>query len=607
MNNHFSLVAQLQKELDEFNKPIEIASINVGDNIRDLRKKGGTLDFSQKEILETIEFYSNSKFLTGPLDAEGQRKVFLNICNFRADVASKQIDLDVKDFVFIPEDTSSVWGAFFLNSRFKQWAKKEHWGETINAIVSDYPKYGTAVLKKVGDKIERIPIRSLVNPQDAKSLRECEYVIQVHEKMSKADIEENEGWDKVDLEFGETATVYERYGSVPLDWYKDYKGEKVQDEDDDKVVETMSIICLVEKEEVGGKKRYEENILFCEKSTKKDRPYEEAHWKKQDGRWLGIGEIENQFENQVFRNMVANMRKRGLMWASKKIFQSTDSEVAKNLIKQVKDGDVMQIMPNGNITQVNVASQSLAEFQQAENAWEENSNQKSFTFEAVTGDTLPSGTPFRLGVLMSNAANTHFALKRENLGLFFSRVVDNLLFPIFKKQNKREHTLAYYGSEEGLEILKKALTEMYINKEIKRQLLSGEIPHTELIKAEIEIDIEKRRELFVKIPEKTYDDLKVSTTLVITGENVNVEKKMETLTNLYNIMVQSGQMEKSNIVLKRILALSGESTEALDTMEQPQQAPQPQPQPQGQPQGQAMMGKAKAQTEDLTAIGQNQL
>jgi len=417
MNNGFSLIGQLQKELNEFfQDKVKIAGVQT-DNPR---ATSTGFDFSQWEALNMIELYYNSKFESGQLDSEGQRKVFLNISQFKADVASKQVDIDVKDFTFIPQEPDSEWGAFFLNRKFRQWAKRNYFGKLINEVVMDYPKYGSAVMKKVGKELERVPLMTLRNEQSAKDLQCAKYVIEEHKDWTYNDLEKMDGWklEGVKLDWDEKVTVFERYGFVPLDWYKTQKGLKVEEGDEKKSIDTMAIL-LPFKDDKG--KYTDGEILFLEEIER--RPYEEVHWKKVDGRWLGVGEIENQFENQVFRNMITNLRRRGLLWAGKKIFQSPDTEIAKNLVRDVKDGEVLRIMPNGNITQVNTSTQALGEFQSAIQEIDQNSNEKSFTFEVATGEALPSGTPFRLGVMMSNAVNAHFALKRENLGLFFEGVV----------------------------------------------------------------------------------------------------------------------------------------------------------------------------------------
>jgi hypothetical protein len=581
----FNIFAQLNTELtDFFQKDIHIAGTNQDNDAKYLAQNKKGYEFSQWKILNTVEMYYNSKFESGEKDAEGQRKVFLNICQFRSDVASKQVDLDVKDFTFIPTEGSSEWGAYFLGKRFKKWAKDNYFGELINQIVNDYPKYGTAVLKRVGSKLERVPLLTLRNQQDAKDLKTASFVIEEHKEMTFADMQAMRGWDLkgVEMKFGEKETVFERYGHVPLSFYKKFKGMEIEKGDEYGSVDCMAILMPkvtdAKNNEFGG------TVLFLEKIT--ERPYEEVHWKRQDGRWLGVGEIENQFENQITRNMLANLRRANLQWSAKKIFQSGDPDVAKNLVRDVKNGEVLKVNPNFQITQVDMATRSTPEFQSAEDLWEKNSDQKSFTFEVATGEALPSGTPFRLGVVLSNAVNSHFGLKRENLGLFFKRVVNELVLPIFRKDNRQEHTLTLFADEEGVDTLKQVITKMTANNFIKKEMLEGRWPNAEAINQKVTEEIGNLRTIFMKMVEGFYDSVEASADLTITGEEVDIPKKVETLTNLYNTLAQR-QDPRADKVLARILAITGENMDVLagirqaqpQTMEMPQTMQLPQTQP----------------------------
>lgn len=578
--NEFDLIGQIGKELHSFhNDKILIANVKE-DTGRYLNKKDQGYYFSQAETLSLIDLYYNSKFTNGSKDTEGQRKLFLNICAFRADVASKMIDLDTKDFVFIPDESSSKWTAWFIAKEFRDWARRNYFGEFINELVENFPKYGTLVVKRVGKKIVRVPLKNLVNKQDVKTLEDSPYVIEVHDKMSLEDMKKYPNWDtsKLKLRFGETITVYERYGTMPLDAFYKCKGMPYSPEDNQK---TIKCVCIATCRETDGKKgEYEGTILFCEEI--KELPYEEVHWKQQDGRWLGIGEVENQFENQVARNTIANLRRRALLWASKKVFQSADTEIAKNLIRDVKDGDVLRIMPNGNITQVDTASRQIGEFTSAEQVWETNSDQKSFTYEVATGESLPSGTAFRLGVVLSNAVNSHFQLKKEKLGLFLKRVVMDQVFEIFKKENTKEHTITLFGNEEGLMNLKHVISEIEFNKRLFQWALTDgdDLPDFALVKSLIQDELKKKSHLFITIPDKLYDDAKVHMELTLTGEEIDVKAQVETLTTIYQGMLQSGD-PRANQILDKILSLTGQNLEAvLGTIQVPN-TPVSQPQ-QGQ-------------------------
>lgn len=559
----FDIIGQIGKEIQSFkDDKIQIAGKGNEENNRYASSKAKGYAFSQRDTIDLIDLYYNSKFETGNTDSEGQRKLFLNICAFRSDVASKMIDLDTKDFVFIPDDASSRWGAYFISKEFKDWARANYFGEFINDLVENYPKYGTLVVKKIGKKLERVPLKKLINQQDAKDLNVASHVIEIHENMTLDEMQKYPDWNTegISMDFGEKVTVYERYGKVPADYYYKVKGLPIP-KGAEKEVKDCVFICTC-KNKKDKTDEYDGSILFCEEV--KERPYLECHWKKQDGRWLGIGEIENQFENQVARNMIANMRRRALLWSSKKIFQSPDDTINKNLIRDVKDGDVLSIAPNGNITQVDMASRQIGEFQSAEQVWESNSDQKSFTYEVATGEALPSGTPFRLGVVLSNSVNSHFELKREKLGLFLKKIIYEFVFDIFKRENKKEHTLTLFGTEEGLNDLKKVASEIELNKRIFDWAMSDskEVPNFEMLKQAIEESYKQESHLFITIPEGFYDTIKHHIELTITGEEMNVQTKVQSYTQLYQSLVQAGD-PRSEQILSKIMDLTGDNLEAV--------------------------------------------
>lgn len=585
-SSEFSIFGTIGQEISNFKQDkISIAGNDNTEEARYLHKNSRGYMFSQWDVLNLIDLYYNSKFETGQIDSEGQRKLFLNICAFRADVASKMIDLDTKDFIFIPDDESSKWLSYFISKEFKDWARQNYFGELINEFVERYPKYGTVVSKKVGKEIRSVPLRSLINQQDAKDLKTATHVIELHENMTLADMQEYPDWDTegLEMEYGDTETVYERYGCVPKKWFEKETGHKSSTKGD--TVEAVVICVLTERK---GRKNteYSGTVLFCEEVPQKDRPYQEAHWKRQDGRWLGIGEVENLFENQVSRNMIANLRRRALLWSSKKLFQSPDDTIAKNLIRDVKDGDVIRIMPNGNITQVDMASREIGEFQSTEQIWEENSNQKSFTYDAATGDTPPSGTPFRLQVLVNNAVASHFQMKREKLGIFFKKLIVEDVYDIFKRENSKAHTITIFGTEDGMNDLRKVAATVELNKRILDWALSDslEIPNFELWKQITEESYQQQSHLFVEIPDKAYDDVKHHVELTITGEEIDTRSEIDSLTPIWQTMTQTGD-PRAEQVLSRIMFLTGKNLEAmLGPKPPPPQQMQQQQQAQQQPQ-----------------------
>lgn len=564
MDKDFDIFGQINKEIESFRRDkIRIAGSENNEDARYLKQETRGYFFNQWEVINLIDLYYNSKFETGVLDSEGQRKLFLNICAFRADVASKMIDIDTKDFTWIPDDESSNWLSYFVTKEFKDWARQNYFGELINDFVELYPKYGSVVSKEVGDEIISVPLQDIAAmQQDAKSIKEASHFILRHPKMTIDEMEEFPDWDTEGLEmtFGESKDVYERYGTVPRSWYESVIRKTTSGTS--RVINVVVICTLQEKKEKKG--TYTGTILFSEICKKQDRPFQEAHWKRQKGRWLGIGEIENLFENQISRNMIANLRRRALMWSSKKIFQSADDTVAKNLIRDVKDGEVLKIGANGDIVQINMATQEVGEFQSAEQIWEDNSNQKSFTYDAATGDNPPSGQPFRLQVMVNNAVASHFDKKKQKLGIFFKKMIIENVYDIFKKENSAAHTVTVFGTEDGMNNLRKVAATAELNKRIFDWAMSNstEIPDFEAWKNVIEQSYQEKPHLFVELPKDVYDQAKHHVELSITGEEIDVRAEIDTLTTIYQSMLQQGD-PRAEQVLSRIMSLTGKNLEAM--------------------------------------------
>jgi len=557
-----NIVAKLKSSIDDFAQSKQLVTVSGGDGVRRLQNTGGWR-YSQKETIDDITLVCASKFKTGDIDEQGQQKLYLNTSTFGRDVAVKNTDLDVKNFVFKPETRADKATSYLTSKRFSNWAKKKELGVIMNEVGDDIPTYGSGVIKRCGEELERVYLQSLINSPSAESLEEAVesdgYVIQTH-NLSYYQAQEYSDW-KIEKSYDGVKVYYEMYALIPRFALIEDKASFVSEGDKEEKVWSMSVVC-------------EDKVVYCTEIDEEDFPFEETHWERIPGRWLGRGVIEASFENQKAMNMIANLQKRGMLWSSKRIFQTQGDTAGKNLIKNVHDGQVLEVGPNGLITQVNSSSQALPDYNSGMNLWGENLKQKTFTFEVATGESMPSSTPFRLGVILSDAAASYFQRKQENIGLFWARVFWEQVIPIFKKEIEDEKVYVESG-DMGYKALFQNVLDNYTIK-FYIDMMKGEIKSIPSY-TEVQQAISRKIDgmLMFKILKEDMDKLQDKLILDLTGESRDFKGEDATLTNMYQTMLQSGD-PRAEYFLEEIAARNNmvlPPKQQMQTAEQPQQAP----------------------------------
>lgn len=568
MKKEYNIFNKLDEEITDFESGFYLAGENKTIDGYDKNKKGekGGYFFSQKDVLESCDLAVASKYKMGIRDEEGQRKTFINIVAFYRDVMKMKININVANYIFEPRFDEATWPVWLMGRKFETWAQEESYDDQIDEYGHSLATYGSTVSKKIHNGSERVPLRTMRNTQTAKSLWHAASsggYVHIEDDKHFNEMADYPSWQTKDLSKGKGYNTVERWALVPKSLLEDEAWKenngKITDYNEDSEEMVPAYMVLIPQER-GKKKETEGVVLFMEQVDQASFQLEEAHAEREDGRWLGKGEVEKQLENQIARNLTANLRRRGLLWAVKKVFQSSDDEVSSQLLMEVRDGEVIYVKPNGQISQVNTQNQNLGEFASDEEMWKENSTQRAFAFNIATGENMPSGTSFSLGVVLDKAVSSHFSMVRNSYSNFLKRSFFDQLMPVFIEEHSGEHTMNIPVGASDIENLQEQIVMYHKNVRIFDAMRANELIDEESMRADILEEMSRKPWLFIDIPEDFYDYAHAYMKLNI---DEDIGPDIATLTTLWQGFMQKGDVERADSVLKKIMAKQGKNLDAI--------------------------------------------
>lgn len=524
--------------------------------------------FSTWNMVNLVDSALNSHYLDTPqIDSDGNKKLYFNIVYPAYEIAMKNIKLTPANFIFNP-DLGEEAIAELARHAFREYLRTNtHYGEDLSnvmdALNSDYVKYGSAVAMRRENLIEHVPIKSIRISPNAKSIKEAilnggYFIIE-----KRVTFEEAKQWltpDKMkEVPYYEkTKRLYARWGRVPRKFYDEFCNGKsetdIEISEDDKKdsVIAMSITLDVGVRDNNNAPR---QLLFLEEIREDEIPFDEVHYHKVDGRWLGVGAVERIIQNQVAINFAKNEQRKALLWSSKKIFTTNSKRVQKNILREAKTGQIFYI-PDGNLTPIDV-NFNTSDLQGWQNDWQQNAQEGSFSFEAVSGDTMPSGTPFRLGVLLSNNAMMFYKMKQEKLGLFYRQLFYNNIIPVFKRTYGGTLRLkASSGLSKQLLSTLLKVEEDYIG--INR-VMAGDIEGDRLSPASLRSqafsNLKDKEAVIVKLGDLPFKKMRSGLDVELTNTEIDVTNTKESLITFWQTLVQQ-QSPMAQVVLNKIMQLN---------------------------------------------------
>ena len=493
---------------------------------KDIQRVPGLL-FNQRKMIEQIYFYYNSKFQTGDIDTEGDRKYFFNINKNPCKLTTKAIDFDTKHIQLLTAGGGNALKTWFMERDLKHWMKDKQFGKVLNRIFKELPIFGSVVLKIIKGVPLFIDLRNFIIEQSADSLDEANYIIERHPytvpnfRKAAKDI----GWkqSKVDetiklfreMKDVSHIMVYERYGEVLEKGKWEYRRVCLAD------------VGIDEEDARSGISTPYKGVELS--SDVMEHPYWEFHLDKLPGRWLGVGDVETLIEPQIRQNEIANLQAKGSAWAALQLFQSSDPATNRYLMIDAQNGDILSV--ESPITKVDISDRNLSFFTQEFQKWMGNRDELVFSYDVLQGDTLPAGTPLGSARLAAGMASSHFDQIQENQALTVKELLYEVIIPQFEKQTTPEHTLRLAGED-----LDK-VNDMMIKQQSKNALFDflkkkAKLPtkeQYEAITAAIEQRVKQGKEKLLTIPKGFYNGVKYALDIVITGESKDTSVWAQTM------------------------------------------------------------------------------
>ncbi len=472
------------------------------------------ISYSQYNTIQRINKYLANRFWNCP-DPDA---LFWSLGNQRIPLYAKSIDMDTKDFKVVGVGKTNWFQAWILNVRFKKWARESRLALTLDEVSTGIASYGSMVWKKIdndGVKIEATNLRNLYFDPTVKNIIESP-VVELH-YMTETEIRTRWG-DKVE-------EVME-------------KAKKARDDQDNKAETEDTKYEIWERwgeREIKEKMKYmhdigvgsgdlevelsSDEISINDKGEPKDFPYYDFHGERVEGRWMGLGIIERLFPLQEQINTLVNQNAEANNIASLLLFRTADPNTTGNILQAAQSG---QIINSEDMQQMGVDNRFIGTFLNQLQVIEEKADRLCYINESVSGETPPSGVPFRSLAVSTRAALSTFKYLKTSIGEKMGWILQEQIYPSVVKGFNREDMTEIAEEEEDVRIYDERLTDSAVATLMAERAKKGMVVFEEEIatlRERIRKDVERNRR--IEEHGKKFFDFEWGIVMNPTGESVD--------------------------------------------------------------------------------------
>jgi hypothetical protein len=448
------------------------------------------LAFTMYDSLVEVEFLSSGHYINGDYDEDGNLKPFHDIVTRILENQRAAEEIDTADIRIAADDPDFFTRALLMDKYNQEWLYKNRIDQKLNDMIETRGKYGGVLVKitEGDDDLHLDVVDWTTFAGDEVDLESGVKVITSYYTPAKLlEMAETKGWDidqvkeaielyaeadQDDSEYkeqrettGKYVIVRELSGTLP---------KKFIDENADEHSYSFQIHYVAGTEFTSEDGMNQTKTLYSEELD--ENPYYYLPYKKRGGNanMLGIGMVERAKHAQVQSNRAAQQYKRAMDFASTHVLQSSSQNLkGKNVLTQLKSGTILHHEDNKPISGVDMSPQALAHLDRYLSNWQNQVDRATGTYSVSTGESLPSGTPYRLGAILDQNAQSQFDLRREEMGILLGRIYQERIIPYFIRKIKNSNELNLKFNPDELERIDYEIEQKIADKQIIKNYFDG--------------------------------------------------------------------------------------------------------------------------------------
>lgn len=446
--------------------------VNVAKNVQ----------YLMRNVVDQSRRYYAGIFENPNDEVTGDKKTWVPLTETAVESVIKSIDLDTKDVLISPGTPSAINFTPVIRATILNLFKKINFGQLLNNFTATVARDGTVVVKNyiaIDPNTKKKYIKSSivdfmnfwVDPT-ANSLQESPCI--ERSILTKQEVDAyKDVWNNLDnvaysnqIErlhdvFNVSSSsipqteIWERWGEIPKSWLT----KKIKDKD-----------TLVQGHIVASGTGSPQVIHLIRSNPRKDgkKPYEEAWYRRINGRWPGRGIPEMLFGLQEYTNEIVNTRRTNNRVLQNGIFLiRKGSGISPDMLSAITAGGGLPVTNiNNDIRQLNVQ-----DFRQSSYTDEDRvqimADRVTGAFDINRGEVGLASASATATLTRDRNIRDTFILIQENIGFFIERLIRNHYIPLLREIMTEDDFIKVTGDADFLATIDEQIINNRKNKFIK--------------------------------------------------------------------------------------------------------------------------------------------